>query len=168
MKTLKAIDWFLITFLTLMPASIVAAQTADPPEDTMEDRCRLEVEELHQFFQDWTTGVLEATDEGFERFASVTADSFAIIAPSGRMTGHQALLDGMRGAHGKTPVQARIWIENFELRRVEGDVAIVTYEEWQEIAGQKRGRLSTAVFRAREDARNGVEWLHVHETWLPR
>ena len=60
----------------------------------------------------------------------------------------------------------RIWIENFEVRAVVGDVAVVSYEEWQEIAGQPRGRISSGVFRVRAGTPNGVEWLHLHETWL--
>jgi hypothetical protein len=84
------------------------------------------------------------------------------------MPDRQTLLDRMRGAYGKSQAGARIWIEDFQLRSVHDGVAVVTYVEWQEVGGQKRGRLSTAVLRARDDARNGVEWLHVHETWLPR
>jgi hypothetical protein len=32
--------------------------------------------------------------------------------------------------------------------------------------GESRGRLSTALFRERDDTPNGVEWLHVHEVWI--
>jgi len=64
------------------------------------------------------------------------------------MPDRQTLLDRMRGAYGKSQAGARIWIEDFQLRSVHDGVAVVTYVEWQEVGGQKRGRLSTAVLRA--------------------
>ena len=45
------------------------------------------------------------------------------------------------------------------------ELALATYEEWQEIDGKINARLSTVLLRAKADAPNGVEWLHVHETW---
>jgi hypothetical protein len=48
-----------------------------------------------------------------------------------------------------------------------GDILLVTYEEWQQSGDQTTARLSTALFRDKPDAPNGLEWLHVHETWLP-
>ena len=62
----------------------------------------------------------------------------------------------------------RIWIESFQPRLVAGNLALVTYEEWQEVEGRVTGRLSSALFREMETAPKGVEWLHVHETWLPK
>ncbi len=165
MNTLKFCNWFLLVFSTL---SVVNPATAQAEEASMEARCKLEAEELQQFFQDWTTGALDAEKVDMERFASVAADTFILISPSGRKTGRQALIDGMLPTHGKAPADARIWIESFELRWQAEGVAVVTYEHWQEVGGQQRGRLTTTVFRDREDTPNGVEWLHVHETWLPR
>jgi hypothetical protein len=51
--------------------------------------------------------------------------------------------------------------------RTEGALCLVTYEEWQHLSGTASGRISSAWFRARSDTPHGVEWLHVHETWLP-
>lgn len=136
------------------------------PEDSMETRCRNEVLDLHRFFRDWFCGVLEA--EGFRRFEDVMADGFVIVTPQGGLRGLAELSDGLRRAHGGWKGEGRIWIENFRLHRVEGDVAVVTYEEWQDVRGEVKGRLSTALFRQREGTPNGVEWLHVHEVWLPK
>ncbi len=53
--------------------------------------------------------------------------------------------------------------------RAVGDVLVlVTYQEHQTTAGDRLGWQSSALFRAREGRPNGVEWLHVHETYLPR
>ena len=131
----------------------------------METRCRDEVIELHRFFQDWFNAVLEP--DGFSRFTGVMADGFVIVTPDGGLVGLAELSDGLRGAHGRWQGEGRIWIEGFRLHRVEGDVAVVTYEEWQDEGGEVKGRLSTALFRRREGTPNGVEWLHLHEVWLP-
>ena len=137
----------------------------------MESRCRREVLELHAFFDGWFNGTLEATDESFARFESVMADTFVLLTPEGRIAERPALIQGIRDAHGRWEGHdpaSRTWIDKVRLHREEGDVAIVTYEEWQEIAGKTDARLSTVVFRQQEGAPNGLEWLHVHETWLRR
>ena len=135
----------------------------------MEPRCRREVIELHRFFQDWMRGDLEPDEESFARFESVCAEGFVFIAPGGQLLDRPEIVDGVRGSHGRwrDDQGARIWIEDVRLHRNLGELAVVTYEEWQEVRGEVRGRLSSVLFRAREGTPNGVEWLHVHETWLP-
>lgn len=136
----------------------------------MEQRCENEVVELHRFFQDWFNGVLPPTEEAFERFSSVMADEFVIISPNGELTERDELVERLRAAHGiwrRLSRPGRIWIENLRVRHRVGDQILVLYEEWQEMDGESRGRLSTALFRLRETAPNGVQWLHVHEVWLP-
>ena len=136
----------------------------------MEQRLSAEIVELHQFFQDWFNGVLPPTDETFERFSSVMADDFVIISPGGELTELDQLLHRLRDAHGIWRELSRpgsIWIENLRVRHQVGDQALVLYEEWQEIEGEPRGRLSTALFQRRDGLPNGVEWVHVHEVWLP-
>ena len=132
----------------------------------MEDECRREVAELHRFFQDWFRGELEDTDAVFGRFDSVMAPEFHIVSPPGEITGRDAIVDRLRRAHG-VGAGMTIWVENHRHHLTAGDLAMVMYEEWQTEADQTRGRLSTAVLRRRSDAPNCVEWVHVHETWLP-
>lgn len=147
------------------PAGRVEAE-----DGSMESRCRLEVEELHQFFQDWFNAASSNEDAVFERFSDVLGERFAIITPDGRKVERGPLLDGLRGAYGRwrsIEGGGRIWIENFDLRHVEAETALATYEEWQQEGDGKRGRLSTVLFRRKNGTPNGVEWLHVHEVWLP-
>ncbi len=86
------------------------------------------------------------------------------------MTERGPLVERLRGAHRAWREDGgdagRIWIENFRLHRLAEDFALVTYEEWQEVGGEVRGRLSTAFFGRREGTPNGVVWLHLHEVWL--
>lgn len=157
---------------TLLPLAAAAQTEPEPeamPEPTLEERCEKEVVELHAFFEGWFNGSIPDTDESYSRFTGVLADGFAIIGPSGNLTERQELVEGLRSSRspeGSEPI--RIWIEDFRFHRLGGDMALVTYEEWQQRGNQRRGRLSSALLRQRAGTPNGLEWLHVHETWLPR
>ena len=136
----------------------------------METLCRNEITELHRFFVEWMTGELPRTGEAFARVADVLADDMTMITPTGEVMACPPLLTALEAAHGvfTPPDQTfRIWIENFDCRFVLGDLCLATYEEWQDRSGDIKGRLSTVLFRRHEGAPNGVQWLHVHETWLP-
>ncbi len=126
-----------------------------------------EVVELHQFFQDWFNGAIPNTDEQFDRFANVMADSFGMVPPNGRFVSRSPLLDGLRGSYGRSPQSpGRIWIENFVTRKIGPDWLLATYEEWQTFDNKTTSRLSTVLLQENEFAPNGFTWLHVHETWL--
>ena len=127
----------------------------------MEERCRNEIADLHAFFERWLAG----ETEDLSRCESVLADGFGMIGPGGRHIDRAMLLANLREAHGARAVGIRI--ENYTAREIGGGLCLATYEEWQDDEREVRGRLSTALFRARDDAPHGVEWLHVHETWLP-
>lgn len=126
---------------------------------------RAEIVRLHEFFEGWLGGALPDTGESFAAFEEVLADDFAIATPAGRLVSRAALVEGLRGGHGAHP-ELRIRIENAELRHSQGPIRVATYEEWQEEGGSETARLSTVVFRAREGTPNGLQWVHVHETWI--
>lgn len=132
-------------------------------------RCKREVEELHHFFEQWFTGQL-STESEFERLTCVLAPGFELIAPHGARAPREGVLSGVKNTLGVFAADAqsfRIWIENVQLRHHEGDLCLVTYEEWQEHNGKTNGRLSTALFRNQANTPNGVAWLHLHEVALP-
>ena len=133
--------------------------------ETMDDLCRREVTELYKFFEDWFNGRIELTEEGFSRLRDVVADGFQIVFPNGQMIDRDDLLNRVRAAHGTEPL--RIWIEGYRSRAIDEGLQLTTYQEWQSTDGPPRGRRVTAVLRRKPGARNGVEWLHVHEVWLP-
>lgn len=133
----------------------------------MIEQCKAEICELHDFFQAWFTGALADTNENFARFAAVMAEGFAIISPGGVLTERPALLTGLRAAYQRQP-SIRIWTQNHQLRHQVGDLALLTYEEWQESEAGTTARLSTVLFQTQADTPNGVVWLHVQETWLQR
>ena len=139
-------------------------------QQEMLERCRREVIELHRFFEEWFNGDLEPTAEAFGRFSEVMAPRFELIQPSGERRDLDSLLNSLQAGHGKhrrDDSRMRIQIRDVRCQPLSGGLARVTYEEWQEIGGESRGRISTALFRRTEASPNGVEWLSVHETWLP-
>ena len=136
----------------------------------MQAQCQREVVELHGFLVHWMTATVPRSAAAFARFADVLADGFALISPRGELTERRALLrelEGAYGAHRADDFEFRVEVRNFRHRRTDGKLCLVTYEEWQHLSSTATGRLSSAWFRARSDTPHGVEWLYVHETWLP-
>lgn len=159
-----------LLLLILLGAGLVACATHGPRAlpSSGDASVRAEIEELHRFFEGWFTARLANTPSEFARFESVVAPGFVHIPPSGARTEREALLNGLRNAHGVHADDGfRIWIEDVRARTLADGTVLATYEEWQETRGDEpRGRISSVVFRAREDLPNGLEWVHVQETWL--
>ena len=111
--------------------------------------CRGEVFGLHQFFEDWFTGKISRSDETFERFLGVLADDFEIVSPEGKKSSREEIAEATIVAHGRLAGEGfRIWVENFSARPSSEDTWVVTYEEWQEQGGTKRGRRARLFFGA--------------------
>ena len=132
----------------------------------MEQQFKAEVIETHDFLTGWLSGSLPRNDQTYASFAVVLADDFMIISPSGEATLREALVPGLRQAHGAEGVDFRIWIENCLVRWHDDTACVGTYEEWQESGGLQSARLSSILFRRNDALRNGFEWVHLHETWL--
>ena len=130
---------------------------------------RAEIERLHEFLAGWLGGGLPRTEAAFAGFAGVLAPEFVIISPTGEATEGIVLMAGLEAAHGAHAGKAfAIRIENVRPRRAMGGLALLTYEEWQEIDGAiVNARLSSVLFERDEAAPNGIVWRHLHETWLP-
>ncbi|MFT5050045.1 MAG: hypothetical protein ACI8QZ_001439 [Chlamydiales bacterium] len=137
---------------------------------SMHESCRAEVVQLHAFFEAWFLGELEQTDEAFERFAVALADEFVMVSPGGVAFSRLEILDRVRGAHGSAAVGSgpamKVYTRAEQVRTIGDGLFLVTYEEWQAEGGVERGRISSALLRARPGTPNGVEWIHLHETWL--
>ncbi|CAB1072082.1 hypothetical protein D1AOALGA4SA_1436 [Olavius algarvensis Delta 1 endosymbiont] len=69
-------------------------------------------------------------------------------------------------AHGVRAASFRIDIRHYTCRFVFASWCLLTYEEWQYDC-ETTARVSRALFR-RSSSHPGVEWVHLHETWLPR
>lgn len=124
-----------------------------------------EIEQLHQFFVAWFHGDLPKTREAFARFVDVLHPGFVMVTPNGRLLPYTEISDLLYESHGSRP-DVEIRIKNPTLTYHAPFVLIATYEEHQYSGTKESARLSTAVFRPDLNQPNGVEWMHVHETWI--
>ncbi len=131
-------------------------------------RAVAEIRELHRFFARWLRGELPDDGTAFGRFSEVLAAEMTFISPAGREIPRSELIETVRLSHAtaKTDPASRIWTTDETVKALPGGLYLARYREHQEIAGQYRLRQSSAVLRRNDAAPNGVEWLHVHETWI--
>lgn len=125
-----------------------------------------EIVQLHEFFAGWLGGTLAATPDAFARFDRVIAPSFCIVSPDGEIVTREPLLVSIRDGHGSRP-GLEIDVRDVRIRRDEAPWVLATYEEWQrEPDSAETARLSSVLLRRRHGLPQGLEWHHVHETWI--
>ena len=132
----------------------------------LQGRAQLEVIDLHQFFEDW---FLDRENADFSRVERALAADFEMITPAGQIVERAAVLESLKGALGRWNNSP----EKIEIRKISplllaGGWILVRYEEWHlPSLGEPEGRISTASFRSNSEAPLGLEWVRLHETWLP-
>ncbi len=131
------------------------------------DACQREVLGLHQFFEDWFAGRIDAGPDSFARCTNVLAPEFTLINPDGERTDRPDLLERLQAAHGHAGhTYFHIRIADVESRRLADGLWLVTYQEWQETDGFITARWSSAILREATGPDNGLTWVHVQETWI--
>jgi hypothetical protein len=136
----------------------------------LSDACEKEIIGLHRFFESWFTAAVEKNEEIFKRVTNVLHGEFALIFPTGELLERENVKKRVYQAHGlesSNPRYFRIWIDKVRCRFEWDDRCLMTFEEWHEDNGSISARLSSAWFRVESTMPNGVQWLHLHETWLP-
>jgi hypothetical protein len=136
----------------------------------MKKQSEKEVIELHKFFEEWFKAEMENKDEVFTRLEDALSEEFMLITPTGEISSREQIIMRIKNGYGsrKTDeIPYRLWVQNFECRLMEDNLCLVIYEEWGEVAGKLNARLSSALFRKKDKAINGVEWVHVHEVSIP-
>ena len=130
--------------------------------------CEREVARLHLAFSHWYRAEVAPDDDQFtESIANAFAPDFVLVSASGSIRDRETVLRAARNAYGnrrETPFD--IATTFCSSQQLDETIAIVVYKEWQTIAGLLTGRTATAVFSRNDGLPGGVEWLHVHETWL--
>jgi hypothetical protein len=115
----------------------------------IEEKVRLEIEELHEFFVGWFNGSLP--ESAFE---------------TDFMLGLDDLVPAIRDGYASNP-NFRIEIREVQVHWTSDDYVMATYEEWQRNAlastPPDNARVATVLFKGPEP----LKWLHIHETWLP-
>jgi hypothetical protein len=128
-------------------------------------RASAEVVDLHRFFVDWFVAA-RADKVDFGRFERVIGEGFRMVAPSGQILDRDAVLDLVRASRASCDGDFAISIEDIQSGWQAGDTIVVCYIEAQQRGGRHSRRQSSAVFTTSSLAPNGVEWRHLHETWL--
>jgi hypothetical protein len=129
------------------------------------DQCIAEVDDLHAFFELWFVGELAQSRAELARFSDVLADGFRMIQPSGLTRTRDGITTDVFDAHGAHE-EVTIETSTFDPRWVGEETCLGTYEEWQSVGDERTGRIATVLFRRAAETPNGVEWVHLHETWL--
>ncbi|WP_296744923.1 DUF4440 domain-containing protein [Mesorhizobium sp.] len=124
-----------------------------------------EVVDLHRFFVDWFDKSRCARAD-FSRFERVMGEGFSMVPPSGQLLDREAVLAYVRAGRGTFDGDFAISIEDIRPGWAAGDVIVLTYVEAQQRAGKASRRRSSALFTLNSSAPHGVEWRHLHETWL--
>ena len=122
-----------------------------------------EIVELHQFFEGWFSG--ELSGDAISVLDNVIHDDFLLITPHTDQINKLSLVKIINSNHGKASDQ-KIWVENINVRSTFERVIIATYNECQRINNVETCRISSAIFREDENARNRIKWLHLHETFI--
>lgn len=130
-----------------------------------------EIESLHRHFVEWFTGEVPKVDAIFnDTIGNRFAKDIELIPPAGVTLSYSDLISGLYSFHDGNP-GFRIAIRNVRIREVSGDLIVAAYEEWQRHALNStppdNGRAATVVFRRTESGPRALEWIQVHETWLP-
>ncbi|TSE13442.1 DUF4440 domain-containing protein [Mesorhizobium intechi] len=128
-------------------------------------RASAEVVGLHRFFVDWFVAARADTVD-FTRFERVMGDGLTMIAPSGQILDRDAVIDHVRSSRATCDDGFAISIEDIRPGWQTEDSIVVLYIEAQLRGGKHSRRQSSAVFATSSSAPNGVEWRHLHETWL--
>ncbi|TPN85575.1 DUF4440 domain-containing protein [Mesorhizobium sp. CU2] len=128
-------------------------------------RASAEVIDLHRFFVDWFVAArADAVD--FDRFEAVMGEGLTMVAPSGAILDRDAVVDHVRQSRATCDDGFGISIEDIRPGWQTDDMIVVLYVEAQLRGGKSSRRQSSAVFTRNSSAPNGVEWRHLHETWL--
>ncbi|QKD05039.1 DUF4440 domain-containing protein [Mesorhizobium loti] len=128
-------------------------------------RASAEVVDLHRFFVDWFVPARADTVD-FDRFEHVMGEDLGMVTPDGIVLDRAEVVDHVRSSRASCDDSFTISIEDIRPGWQSADTIVVFYVEAQLRGGKHSRRQSSAVFTTSSSAPNGVEWRHLHETWL--
>ncbi|MER9434554.1 hypothetical protein [Mesorhizobium sp. M0618] len=134
-------------------------------EPSLFSRASAEIIDLHRFFVDWFVAA-RANTADFGRFERAMGKDLSIVAPDGQILDREAVVDHVRSSRASCDDGFAISIEDIRPGWQDADTIVVLYVEAQLRADKHSRRQSSAVFTTSSSAPNGVEWRHLHETWL--
>ena len=129
------------------------------------DLASAEIIAFHRFFVSWYDA---ATADGvdFGRCEQVFGPDFHMIPPTGRVFDRSETMELIRGNRASFNGDFTIDIEDIGTLWEDGGMILMTYVEKQDRRGVKTARRASALFTKNSSAPNGVQWRHLHETWM--
>jgi len=134
-------------------------------ETLLFQKASAEVIDFHRFFEAWYDAKT-ADNTDFGRCERTFGQAFHMIPPTGHIFDRAETIELIRANrasfHGDFSIEISDIRSSFETE----DTIVLTYVEAQSRAGKYSRRQASALFTASSSAPNGVEWQHLHETWL--
>ncbi len=124
-----------------------------------------EVLDFHRFFEGWYDAAT-ADSIDFGRCERTFGQAFHMIPPTGRVFDRAQTIELIRANRASFHGDFSIEISDIRASFETADTIVLTYIEAQSRAGKFSRRQASALFTASSSAPNGVEWQHLHETWL--
>ena len=129
------------------------------------ERATTEIFDFHRFFVAWyDAATADAT--AFDRCERAFGPGFHMIPPTGSIFDRAQTVAIIRGNRATFHGDFAIEISDIAAVWEEAGAIAVTYIEKQERAGVKTSRRASALFTESSSAPHGVEWRHLHETWM--
>ncbi|MBB4566680.1 hypothetical protein [Rhizobium leucaenae] len=130
------------------------------------ERAKVEIIDLHRCFSNWYNSD-DPDPADFSRFEKVLGEGFHIVTPDdGRIIERDSIISHVRANHSCFHGDFIIEIEDIKPGWEAAGIIVVTYIEAQCRAGAWSRRRASALFTENSSMPNGVEWRHLHETWL--
>lgn len=134
-------------------------------ESPLFQKASAEVLDFHRFFEAWYDSATAGSTD-FGRCERTFGYAFHMIPPSGRIFGRAETIELIRANRATYSSDFSIEITDIRASFETKDTIVLTYIEAQSRAGKYSRRQASALFTASSSAPNGVEWQHLHETWL--
>lgn len=128
------------------------------------EAAKAEVLRRHAFFVAWFTG--KADNDALAETARAFAPDFHMLWPDMTMDRRDTLLAKLQDARGQSPENYTIEIVFVHTAIIDAQTAVVVCDEHQVTGDSTNKRRMSAVFSRAADAPEGVQWRHLHQTWL--
>jgi len=129
------------------------------------DCASAEIVAFHRFFVAWYDATTADTVD-FGRCEQAFGPDFHMIPPTGRVFDRTETIDLIRANRASFNGDFSIDIEDIGTFWEDGRMILMTYVEKQDRRGVKTARRASALFIKNSSAPNGVQWRHLHETWM--
>ncbi|MCX8501802.1 MAG: hypothetical protein ORO03_08945, partial [Alphaproteobacteria bacterium] len=129
-----------------------------------------EVLEYNLDLQNWLSAKIERAAENFAALSTQLATGFSAITSNGMQWRRDTMLTQLEEAWGLRGTDFTSSIMELRIIVQTAVLAVVNYEIHEEVNGQQAPLVKcvTAVLALNSRNRNNVEWLHYHESSLPR